>query len=118
MAGEGMKTSSAKAKGRRLCQRVADKLMAWAPDLQKDDIIVTPSGVTGEDIRLSPFARITYPLTIECKQQENLNIWKALEQSRSHAEGTDHKPVVVFSRNREGRDYVAMDLEDFLWLIR
>lgn len=112
-----MKTSSAKAKGRRLCALVRAKLLEWAPDLKGDDILVTSSGCTGEDLKLSPAAREKYPLAIECKNQEKLNIWDAMEQARGHAkEGV--KPVVMFTRNHEGRVYVALELEDFLWLTR
>jgi hypothetical protein len=113
-----MKTSSAKAKGRRLCQAVAEKLLTWAPDLKPDDIYVTPSGVTGEDLKLSPAAREIYPYAVECKNQESLNIWSALEQSRTHVKNPDVTPLVVFTRNREGREYVALELEHFLKLTR
>ena len=113
-----MKTSSAKNKGRRLCSHVKERLLHWAPDLKADDVMVPATSTQGEDIWLSPAARATYPLAIECKMQESLNIWAALEQSRTHVGSTDNKPVVIFSRNREGRTYIAMDLEDYLWLTR
>ncbi|MFN7262226.1 MAG: hypothetical protein ACK5UJ_00280 [Pseudobdellovibrionaceae bacterium] len=113
-----MKTSSAKAKGRRLAQAVKDALLMWAPDkLRVDDIQVVSSGVPGKDLLLSPAAQEIYPLAIECKNQETLNIWKALAQAFSNA--SQHEfPVVCFSRNREGRVYIAMDLQHFLKLIR
>lgn len=50
----------------------------------------------------------------ECKNQEKLNIWKALEQSRNDA---GYKTsVVVFTKNFE-RDYVALELDDFVNLL-
>jgi len=112
-----MKTASAKAKGRRLCQKVKETLLSWAPDLSGDDIVVTSSGDTGEDLKLSPAARAVYPLAIECKNQESINIWAALEQARGH-QREDAFPAVCFTRNREARVYVAMDLEHFLRLVR
>lgn len=113
-----MKTSSAKAKGRRACAALREKLLTAAPDLQPGDIGVTPSGVTGADLYLSPAALKTYPLAFECKNTETLNIWAALKQSEQHVAGTDLKPVVCFTRNRAGTEYVALKLDDFLWLIR
>lgn len=117
-----MRTSSAKAKGRRLCAQVRERLLVMAPDLKDGDIAVTPSGVTGPDLYMSPRAQEIYPIVWEMKNQEALNIWEALKQSETHLKHVkgDEKmcPVVAFSRNRVGKIYVAMDLEDFLWLIR
>ena len=53
----------------------------------------------------------------ECKNQEKLNIWKALEQSRNDCLGNANKlPVVCFTKNFE-RDYVALELDDFVNLL-
>tara|TARA_R100001443_G_scaffold113436_1_gene128095 strand:+ start:10256 stop:10609 length:354 start_codon:yes stop_codon:yes gene_type:complete len=49
----------------------------------------------------------------ECKNQEKLNIWKALHQSESDAIGTLKTPVVVFTKNHEN-DYCALRYEDFI----
>jgi hypothetical protein len=112
-----MKTSSAKAKGRRLAQRVRDALLSWAPDLASDDIQVTSSSVGGEDLRLSPRAREIYPYAIECKNQEKLNVWEAIKQADSHINGCGHIPLVVFARNHS-KDYVVVELEKFLKVTR
>ena len=53
----------------------------------------------------------------ECKNQEKLNIWKALEQSANDCIGSHNKkPLVVFTKNFE-KDYVALLLEDFVQLL-
>jgi len=52
----------------------------------------------------------------ECKNQEKLNIWKALHQSEGDAAGTRKTPVVVFTKNFEN-DYVAFKFEDFVNLL-
>ena len=49
----------------------------------------------------------------ECKNQEKLNIWKALHQSENDALGTLKSPVVVFTKNFED-DYVALRYDDFI----
>lgn len=112
-----MKTRSAKQKGRRLAQAVAFELLEWAKDLSPDDIKVPPTSVPGEDIWLSPKARERYPFAIEAKNTERIEIWQAMKQAREHAKGTDHKPIVVFSRNREVEPLVCLSLQDLLWLI-
>ena len=54
--------------------------------------------------------------SFECKNQEKLNIWKALEQSRSDAP-SGKLPVVVFTKNHE-RDYIALEFEDFMNIVK
>lgn len=112
-----MKTSSAKAKGRRCSQKVKDMMIkaTISTALGDDDIVVTPSGVTGEDLTLSPLARSVYPLTIECKNVEKLNIWKAIEQAEQHK--GKGEPTVFFTRNKT-KMYVAVDAEFFLNLVQ
>lgn len=109
-----MNTSSAKAKGRRLQQRVAE-LIRIMFGLAEDDVSSTPMGVSGEDIKLSPAARKHFPFSVECKNTEKLNIWSALEQAES--QNRKYKPLLVFSRNRS-KDYCALKLKDLLLLLK
>ena len=53
--------------------------------------------------------------SIECKNQEKLNIWKALEQSRN--DSGYRIPLVVFTKNHE-KDYVALEFEDFMNILK
>lgn len=110
-----MKTSSAKAKGARLCKHLRDELLTWAPDLLPDDILVTSSGANGEDLRLSPRAREIYPMSFECANQESLNVWKKFSQAEENC--GPHIPVLCFGRNRSV-PMVALRLSDFLKLVR
>lgn len=111
-----MRTSSCKAKGRRLCAEIKAMMHKYAPLLHDDDIRVTPSGCTGEDLLLSPAARLVFPITVECKNQESLNIWSALAQAEAHANGTGYIPTMFFKRNRS-RLFVALDAEQFVALM-
>lgn len=52
----------------------------------------------------------------ECKHQERLNIWAALRQAFLEAKG-GRIPVVVFHKNNS-KDYVALELSDFITLIK
>ncbi len=112
-----MKTSSAKAKGRRLQQTVRDLLLKFAAQLTPDDVRSTSMGAPGEDLLLSPAAQAAYPFTFECKNVEKLNIHEALSQSESHAMRNGRAAVVVFSRNRS-KIYIALEFEEFLKLTR
>ena len=111
-----MKTRSAKNKGKRLQNKVRDILLeAFKDTLEEDDVKSTTMGESGEDIQLSPAARKLIPYAFECKNQEKLNIWSALEQAESNGEkGT---PVLVFKRNRS-KTYAVLQLEDFIELIK
>ena len=111
-----MKTSSAKAKGRRASQQVRQLLLKFAPHLKPDDVRVTPSGVTGEDVQLSPLARESYPFAIECKNVEKLNIWAAIEQAKSHVGDAEYFPQLYFTRNR-AKLYMCMEAKHFFHYI-
>jgi hypothetical protein len=110
-----VKTSSAKAKGRRACAELRDALLAAFTTLHEDDIRVTPSSVPGEDLFLSPLARSLFPFSPEVKNQEALNIWAAIKQAREHSDKSKekHSPLVAFKRNGEPLR-VILELEDFL----
>ena len=111
-----MKTSSGKAKGRRLQNKIRDVLLEHFSDkLEPDDIRSQIMGMSGEDIVLSPAARKLIPYSFECKNQEKLNIWSSLEQAESNS--GDYPPVLIFKRNRS-KTYVTIELDEFLKLIK
>ena len=111
-----MKTSSGKAKGRRLQNKIRDLLLEHFSDkLEPDDVKVAIMGESGEDIKLSPAARKLIPYSFECKNQEKLSIWSALEQAAENS--GDYPPVLIFKRNRS-KTYVTIELEEFLKFIK
>lgn len=71
-------------------------------------------GTTGSDVVLSEAAAKLFPFDVECKNQEKLNIWSALEQSQQ--ENRSLSSLVVFKRNRS-KVYVALELEDFMRIL-
>ena len=111
-----MKARSAKSKGRRLQDEVQEKLLKlYENTLEPDDIKKAIMGESGTDIKLSPAARRMFPYSVECKNQEKINIWSALKQAEDNTlPGT--APLVVFRRNRS-KTYVALELEEFLKLM-
>jgi hypothetical protein len=110
-----MKTRSAKAKGRRLQNKIRDLLLEEFKELEPDDIRTAIMGETGEDIKLSPAARRKIPYSFECKNQEKLNIWSSLEQAEENS--GEYPPILIFKRNRS-KTYVTIELEEFLKLIK
>jgi hypothetical protein len=110
-----MRTSSAKAKGRRLQDSVRDLILEHYPTLEPDDVQCAIMGQSGQDIKLSPAARRAFPYAIECKNQESLSIWSALEQAESNATETQ-APLLVFKRNHS-ETYVAMKMADFIKIV-
>ena len=110
-----MKTRSAKNKGKRLQNKVRDILLETFDTLEPDDIRSAVMGDSGEDIKLSPAARKLIPYSIECKNQEKLNIWSSLEQAEENAQS--HTPVLIFKRNRS-KTYAVLEIKDFIDLIK
>jgi hypothetical protein len=111
-----MRTASCKAKGRRLAQLVKQRLVEVL-GIPPADIFVTSSSVTGEDIGLSPLARATFPFTVECKNQEKLNVWEALKQAEGHTLKSPYTPLVIFSRNHS-KTYAVVEFDALLKLVK
>ena len=110
-----MKTRSAKNKGKRLQNSVRDILLETFDTLEPDDIKSAVMGDSGEDIQLSPAARKLIPYSIECKNQEKLNIWEALSQAEENSGVST--PVLIFKRNRS-KTYAVLPIEEFINLIK
>jgi len=92
-----MKTSSAKAKGRRLQQWTVDQLLETFLKLTHDDVRSTSMGASGSDVQLSTRAKELIPLEFECKNTERFQIWSAFEQAESNC--GDREPCVIAKRN-------------------
>ena len=105
-----MKTSSAKAKGRRLQQWFRDLLIEKL-SVHPEDIESRSMGAGGEDLIMARAAREKFPYSIECKNQESLNIWKAYEQAESNS--GEYEPVVFIKRNNQ-KPLVVIDAEYFV----
>jgi hypothetical protein len=111
-----MKPQSAKAKGRRLQQKVANSILDTFPELQPADCFSTSMGCPGEDIKLSTAARALVPLSLECKNTERLNLWGALDQCTQNCPSFA-EPCVVFSKNN-AKTYATVEWNFLLKLLR
>ena len=72
-------------------------------------------GDSGEDVLLSPAARRLFPFSIECKNQEKLNIWSSLEQAETNS--GSHTPLLIFKRNRT-KTYAVLEFDKVIRIIR
>lgn len=105
-----IKPRSRKNKGARFQKYVAQKLsdLLGVP-LEKDgDLDTRLMGDSGSDIILRGEAKKFYFDGIECKNQERLQIWQALEQAAEYGK----RPLLFFKRNHS-KTYVVMEDKDF-----
>ena len=109
-----MKPRSAKNKGKRLQNKIRDLILEKFDILEPDDVRSITMGDSGEDILLSPVARRVFPFSVECKNQEKLNIWGALEQAEDNS--GNHTPLVIFKRNRS-KTYAVLEFDKLLELL-
>ena len=109
-----MKSRSAKNKGKRLQNNVRDLILEKFKQLEEDDVRSITMGDSGEDILLSPAARKLFPFSVECKNQEKLNIWSSLEQTETNA--GKHTPLLIFKRNRS-KTYAVLQLDDLMEML-
>ena len=108
-----MKTSSAKAKGRKLQQVVRDAILAKYPHLEPDDVKSTSMGAGGEDVQLSPAARRSFPYCVECKSRKAFAGYAVLDQADTHGQ---YAPLAVVKANQR-KPLVMIYLDDFMELL-
>ena len=107
-----MKPQSAKAKGRKLQQWVRDQLIEHR-DIHPEDIESRSMGAGGEDLIMARDARQKFPYSIECKNQEKVNVWSAYEQASDNS--GKYEPIAVIKKNNT-KPLVVIDLEAFVKL--
>ena len=107
-----MKTQSAKAKGRRLQQWFRDllieKLNSHPADTESRSM-----GAGGEDLIMARAAREKFPYSVECKNQEKINLWESYNQAQQNSK--NHEPVVILKRNNS-KPLILVDAEYFVKL--
>ena len=107
-----MKTSSAKAKGRRFQQWVRDQLIEQL-GVHPEDIESRSMGAGGEDLIMARAAREKFPYSIECKNQEKVNVWQSYAQAVDNS--GNYEPVCFIKRNNQ-KPLVIVDAEYFVEL--
>ena len=107
-----MKTQSAKAKGRRLQQWIRDLLIEKL-DIHPEDIESRSMGAGGEDLIMARSAREKFPYSVECKNQEKINLWESYNQAQQNSK--NYEPVVILKRNNS-KPLILVDAEYFVKL--
>ena len=107
-----MKTQSAKAKGRRLQQWFRDLLIENL-GVHPEDVESRSMGAGGEDLIMARAAREKFPMSIECKNQEKVNVWESYKQAEDNS--GKYEPVVIIKRNKS-KPLVVVDAEYFVSL--
>lgn len=120
-----MKTSSAKAKGRKLQNHVKCALLGkevWKDlgstrigKLTEDDVRCALMGECGVDIKLSARGRSYFPFAVECKNTETASVWQWIAQAEANSID-ETIPLVVFSRNRS-KVYCVIEFDKLMELV-
>ena len=105
-----MRPQSAKAKGRLFEQWVRDQLIEER-NIHPEDIESRSMGAGGEDLIMARDARQKFPFSIECKNQEKLNVYDAYDQACANS--GDHEPILFMKKNRK-KPLVVIDAEYFI----
>jgi len=107
---------SAKAKGRRLQNWMAEKIsVLLGIPCGKDELIQgREMGQSGVDVKLIGEARKRFPYSVECKAQESWSVHSWIKQAKENTmKDTDW--LLVCKRSRE-KPVIVMDAETFFKL--
>ena len=111
-----MRTSSRKAKGRRLQNWVRDELLSRFPKLTDEDIYCAIMGESGADVKFSPQAQKLIPYSVECKNKETFKgIYDIMKQAQSNTK-TTQVPLGIIKMNNE-QPLALIDARHFLDLV-
>jgi hypothetical protein len=68
-------------------------------------------GAGGEDLIMARDARQKFPYSIECKNQEKLNVWDAYAQAEANS--GNHEPILFIKKNGK-KPLVVLSAEHFI----
>ena len=108
-----MTPQSAKAKGRKL-QKWFRQLLIDQLNIKPEDVESRSMGAGGEDIMRSAKARNMFTYSVECKNQESLNVWKAFEQAECNSGA--YQPLLIIKKNRK-EPLAVVEANHFIELI-
>jgi len=84
-------------------------------EIHQEDIESRSMGAGGEDLIMARAARAKFPLSIECKNQEKVNVWEAYKQAEENSKS--YEPIVVIKRNNS-KPLVVIDAEYFVSMFK
>ena len=113
-----IQVSSRKSKGREfqkfICKKISENTgISWG---YEDDKEIQPRlmGQSGVDIVLRGKAKECFPFAVEAKNQENLSLWKTIEQAQANQ--GDFKFWIVIHKKNGKKPIAIMDLDSFFSL--
>lgn len=111
-----IKIASAKAKGRRLQQEIAQKIADITKCIygKDEDIESRPMGQAGTDVILRGKAKELFPFAVECKACESWSIHSWIDQSKKNKGKFD--TWLLFARRSREKTVVVMDADKFFEL--
>jgi len=114
-----IKTSSAKAKGRKFQQSIRDRILeAFADELEKDDVLSTSMGASGVDIQLSPLAQKVFPISVEAKATRKHPAMAEMRQAKSNIYPNTTAAVCWSPHGTGPQDsMITLNFDDFLALL-
>ena len=80
--------------------------------MDPEDIESRPMGSSGEDLIMGVQNKKLFPYSIECKNQEAVNVWKAYEQCSSNT-SKNVESLVIIKRNKS-KPLALVDAEYFI----
>ena len=80
--------------------------------MDPEDIESRPMGSSGEDLIMGVQTKKIFPYSIECKNQEAVNVWKAYEQCSSNT-SKKVESLVIIKRNKS-KPLALVDAEYFI----
>jgi len=115
---EIMKAKSAKAKGRRLQQWVANKIadLLDIPTGKDLDIESRPMGQSGVDVILRGKALKLFPFSVECKNTEKFSIPKWIKQAQKNK--LSNTDWILFCKRNHMDPIVVLNAEVFFNIMR
>ena len=112
-----MRTSSRKAKGRRLQNWTRDELLSRFSEFSNDDIYCAIMGESGADVKFSPHAQKVIPYSIECKNKETFKgRYDIIKQASSNCKVSQIPLGIIKMNNLE--PLAIVDARHFLDLIK
>jgi hypothetical protein len=113
-----MKTSSAKAKGRRLQQAIAKQIAELLGlEYGKDQLVDSRTmGLSGKDVILIGEAKQRFPFDVEIKNVEKWSVPQWIQQTKSNTE-PNREWLLVCAKNRH-EPIAILDFKVFLNLLK
>lgn len=84
-------------------------------NIDPQDVESRSMGAGGEDIMMSAAARSKFPYSIECKNQERVNVYASYKQACANC--GEHTPILIMKKNRED-PLIVMDALTFIEIHR